>query len=107
MSTVAYIQDEQEFDTLLANEKVFVVDCTATWCGPCRVVAPLMDRLAADYPEQIKVLKLDLEDNRPLALRFNIKSIPAIMFFKDGKLVETLIGVKPYETFTEAVDKLL
>ncbi|NEO83372.1 MAG: thiol reductase thioredoxin [Spirulina sp. SIO3F2] len=103
----AFIQDETEFDALLASETILVVDCTATWCGPCKLVAPLMDKLGEQYDGRAKVFKLDLDTNRPLAKRFNIKSIPAVMFFKQGELTETLVGVKPYEDFCNVVEGLL
>lgn len=107
MGTAAFIQDETEFDSLLSSESLLVVDCTATWCGPCKLVAPLMDQLADDYSDRAKVCKLDLDNNKPVAKRFGIKSIPAVMVFKQGKLMETLIGVKPYEEFTTAVERQL
>ena len=107
MGTATFIEDEATFDSLLESETLLVVDCTATWCGPCKLVAPLMDQLANEYSDQVKVFKLDLDANRGVATRFKIKSIPAVMFFKQGELVETLIGVKPYETFTSVLDNLL
>lgn len=107
MGTATFIQDETEFDALLANESLLVVDCTATWCGPCKLVAPMMDQLAEEYNDLAKVLKLDLDANKPVASRFGIRSIPAVMIFKQGKLVETLVGVKPYEEFSNAVKRLL
>ncbi|MEM7771922.1 MAG: thioredoxin [Cyanobacteria bacterium P01_E01_bin.6] len=107
MGTAAFIQDETEFDSLLTNESMLVVDCTATWCGPCKLVAPLMDQLADAYGDRIKVFKLDVDANKPVAKRFSIRSIPAVLFFKQGELVETIIGAKPYEEFSSVVDKLL
>jgi thioredoxin 1 len=107
MGTATFIQDETEFDSLLKSESLLVVDCTATWCGPCKLVAPLIDRLADDYRDRAKVFKLDLDSNKPVAKRFGIKSIPAVMVFKQGKLIETLVGVKPYEEFTAAVERQL
>ena len=107
MGTVAFIKDETEFDSLLTNESLLVVDCTATWCGPCKLVSPLMDRLAEEYGDRAQVFKLDLDTNKPVAKRFEIKSIPAVMFFKNGELLETLIGVKPYEEFSSALERHL
>ncbi|MEM9165279.1 MAG: thioredoxin [Cyanobacteria bacterium P01_F01_bin.4] len=107
MGTATYIQDETEFDSLLQNEPMVVVDCTATWCGPCKLVAPLMDQLADEYGDRVKVFKLDLDANKSVAKRFGIKSIPAVMFFKGGDLQETLIGVKPYEEFSKALEQFL
>jgi len=105
--TAAFIQDEAEFDTLLASEPLLVVDCTATWCGPCKLVAPLIDQLAESYSDRAKVLKLDLDSNKAVAKRFGIRSIPAIMIFKQGELAETIVGAKPYEEFSSALDKHL
>ena len=107
MGTATFIQDETEFDSLLKSESLLVVDCTATWCGPCKLVAPLIDPLADDYRDRAKVFKLDLDSNKPVAKRFGIRSIPAVMVFKQGKLIETLVGVKPYEEFTAAVERQL
>jgi thioredoxin 1 len=107
MGTANFIQDETEFDSLLTAESLLVVDCTATWCGPCKLVAPLIDRLADEYGDRAKVLKLDLDNNKPVAKRFGIKSIPAVLFFKQGKLMETVLGVKTYEEFTAAVERHL
>lgn len=101
----AFIQDETEFDSLLAGESLLVVDCTATWCGPCKLVAPLIDRLADEYGDKAKIFKLDIDTNKPIAKRFGLRSIPALMFFKQGELLETLVGVKTYEEFSGAVEK--
>ena len=103
----AYIQDETEFNSLLETELVFVVDCTATWCGPCKLIAPLIDQLAKEYSNRAKVLKLDLDANQLIAKRFGIRSIPAVMLFKQGELVETIVGAKPYEEFSSALAKYL
>ncbi len=102
-----YIADEAAFDALVKAESVVVVDCTASWCGPCKLVAPLMDQLADEYDGKAKVAKLDLDENKAVAKRFGIRSIPAVMMFKNGELVDTLVGVKPYSTFSEAVTSYL
>ena len=107
MGTTAFIQDEAELDSLLETEAVVVVDCTATWCGPCKLVAPLIDQLAEEYGDRAKVLKLDIDANKPVAKRFGLKSIPAVLYFKQGELVETIVGVKPYEEFSNAVERFV
>jgi thioredoxin 1 len=107
MSTAIFIQDETEFDSLLAAESLLVVDCTATWCGPCKLVAPLIDKLADDFSDRAKIMKLDIDENKSIAKRFGLRSIPAVMFFKQGELVETLVGVKPYEEFKSTVENHL
>jgi thioredoxin 1 len=105
--TATFIQDEAELDALLAAEPLFVVDCTATWCGPCKLVAPLMDELAEDYADRAKVFKLDVDVNKPIAKRFEVKSIPAVMIFKQGELVEKVVGAKPYAEYTATLEKFL
>jgi len=108
MSTeiVPYVQ-ESEFDTLLSEEKIVVVDFTATWCGPCRLVSPLMEQLADAYKDCVKVIKVDVDNNKPLFRKFGLRSIPAVLIFKDGELAEKIIGVSSYEQFSSAVEKLL
>lgn len=107
MAETAYIQSEDEFDQLIANESLLVVDCTATWCGPCKLVAPLIDQLNEAYSDRAKILKLDLDDHKPLAKRFEIKSIPAVMYFKQGERVETLVGAKTYDEYSQELEKHL
>lgn len=103
----AYIQNEAEFDALLSAESLFVVDCTASWCGPCKLIAPLIDQLADNYGDRAKVYKLDLDTNKEVAKRYGIRSIPAVMFFKAGDVAETLVGAKKYEEYSDALDKYL
>lgn len=107
MGTVPFIKDETEFDSLLSGEPILVVDFTASWCGPCKVVAPLMEQLAEEYRDRAQVFKLDLDENKALAKRFAIKSIPAVMLFKQGEPMQTLVGAKPYSIFSAAVDELI
>ncbi|KKJ00819.1 thioredoxin [Prochlorothrix hollandica] len=102
-----FIENEAEFDTLLTTNTLMVVDCTATWCGPCKIVAPLMDKLCDEYRDRAQVYKLDLDTNKDLAKRYQVRSIPAVLFFKDGELMETAIGVKPYDDFKETLEKYL
>jgi thioredoxin 1 len=107
MATATFIQDEAEFNSLLASEPLIVVDCTATWCGPCKLISPLIDQLAEEYSGRAKIHKLDIDANKPIAKQFGLKSIPAVMFFKDGELTETLVGVQSYEMFTSTVERFL
>lgn len=100
-----YVPDEATLESLIASESVLVVDCTASWCGPCKLVAPLMDQLAEENSGKATVVKLDIDSNKSLAKRFGIKSIPAVLFFKDGEQVDTVIGAKPYSIFSETLGK--
>jgi thioredoxin 1 len=72
-----------------------VVDFWATWCGPCRVIAPILDQLATEYAGKVKVAKLDVDTNIKTAARFNVRSIPLLLFFKDGKVVDQIVGAVP------------
>ena len=102
MTTVTKVP-EAEFEALLKSENLLVVDFTATWCGPCRVVAPLMEQLSEEFSESIKVIKIDVDKDKPLAKKYEVKTIPAVLYFKNGELVKTIKGVSPYEEFANAV----
>lgn len=102
-----YIPDEATLDSLLTSTPLVVMDCTASWCGPCKLVAPLMDQLSDEFGDQATVIKLDIDNNKAVAKRFGIKSIPAVLFFKQGEHIDTVIGAKPYSEFQEALTKHL
>jgi adenylate kinase family enzyme len=109
------IDDEAELNALLIREPHLVVDCMASWCGSCKRVAPLIDRLAEAYSavgensaaNAVAVVKIDFDANRGITKRFGLKGIPAVMFFRQGELVETLTGVKAYSEYSAAVTRLL
>lgn len=101
------IQDEGELDALIAKKAPLVVDCMASWCGACRQVTPLIDQLATAYGDQAKVMKIDFDANQHITQRFGLKGMPAVMFFKDGHLQETLVGVKPYRDYNAAISRCL
>jgi thioredoxin 1 len=72
-----------------------VVDFWATWCGPCRMIAPILDQLATEYAGKVRIAKLDVDQNIRTATRFNVRSIPMLLFFKDGKVVDQIVGAVP------------
>ena len=80
-----------------------LVDFWAPWCGPCRMLGPIIEEVAEEI-EEVKVGKLNVDENPQTAQEFQIMSIPAIMLFKDGKVVETLIGLRPKEAYLEAIE---
>lgn len=104
--TASYIQDS-ELNELLSQSGLVVIDYTATWCGPCRVISPFIDQLAEEYADRAKVCKIDLDQNKENAKKFEIRSIPAVLFFKDGELLEKIVGKASYETFSEVLEKYL
>ncbi len=78
-----------------------LVDCWAPWCGPCRTVGPILDELAAKYAGGIRIAKLNVDENPLTASRYNVRSIPTMLLFKDGSLVNTLVGALPKETIEQ------
>ena len=102
-----FVQDEAELDALLEQETLLVVDCTASWCGSCKQVTPLIDRLAATYRDRANVMKIDFDSNQQITQRFGLKGMPSVLFFKNGKLQETLTGVKPYQAYSNALTRFL
>ena len=86
---------EQEIEK---HDGLAVVDFWATWCGPCRMIAPILDQLAGEYEGKVKVAKLDVDANIQTATRFNVRSIPMLLFFKGGKLVDQIVGAVPRPT---------
>jgi thioredoxin 1 len=83
---------EQEVEQ---HQGVAVVDFWATWCGPCRMIAPMLEQLSVEFAGQVKVCKLDVDANQRTSMRFNVRSIPTLLFFKDGKAVDQVIGAVP------------
>jgi thioredoxin 1 len=106
MIQAAFVQ-KTEFDQLLTSVEPVVVDFTATWCGPCKVISPFIDQLAETYEGRAKVVKLDVDENKDNAKKYGIRSIPAVLIFKGGEVVETLVGKATYETFSQALEKHL
>ena len=98
---------KENFAELKAGNLPLVVDFWATWCGPCRMVAPIIEELAAQYEGKIVVGKCDVEDNEDLAAEFGIRNIPTILFFKNGEVVDKLIGAQSKGKFEEKFEALL
>ena len=98
---------KENFAELKAGNLPLVVDFWATWCGPCRMVAPIIEELAAKYDGKIVVGKCDVEDNEDLAAEFGIRNIPTILFFKYGEVVDKLFGAQSKGKFEEKFEALL
>src|SRR5213080_3780242 len=90
-----------------AAQGLAVVDFWATWCGPCHMVAPILEQLAGEYQGKLKVAKVDVDANQQTAMRFNVRSIPSILFFKDGRHVDTLVGAYPKPVFVQKIQQHL
>ena len=95
------------FESLKNGQQPLVVDFWATWCGPCRLVSPIISELAKAYDGQITVGKCDVEENEDLALEFGIRNIPTILFFKGGQVVDKLVGAQSKAKLEEKFKTLL
>ena len=99
---------DDTFETLIINaETPALVDFWATWCGPCRIIAPHVESLAEDFAGKAVVAKLDVDSNRNTAIKFGIQSIPTLLFFKGGKVVDRVIGAVDKRVLKEKMDALV
>ncbi len=99
---------EENFDKeVLQSDVPVLVDFWATWCAPCRMIAPVIDALAEEYKGKLKVGKVNVDENSQLAIRYGIRAIPTLLLFKEGKVVEQMVGVQPKDTIKSIIDRHL
>lgn len=107
MGNVKEIGENLFQEEVLESQLPVLVDFWAPWCGPCRMVAPVMEELAEKYGNRLKVVKVNVDDNNELASRYGVMSIPTIKLFKSGSEVENFIGAQPKDAFSERLDRHL
>ena len=95
MGTSPAVTDASFEADVLKSTKPVVVDFWAEWCGPCRAVGPILDQIGEEYADKISVVKLNVDENPQMAMKYQITSIPAMMVFQNGEVVKTIIGAKP------------
>ncbi len=99
--------NNQNFDDTIKSNSVVLVDFWATWCGPCRMLAPTIEQLAQEYEGKAIIAKVDVDENVELAKQFGIMSIPTIYFFKDGQVAQKMIGLSQKSEIASVLDKLI
>ncbi|MDJ0655957.1 MAG: thioredoxin TrxA [Xanthomonadales bacterium] len=104
---IIHVSDDQFDDQVLGSDGPVLVDFWAEWCGPCKMIAPVLDQVADEYGDKIKVAKVDVDTNKQVAIKFNIRSIPTLMIFKNGQVEATKMGAMSKSQLTEFIDQAI
>ncbi len=101
------VTDASFDEVVLKSDKPVLVDFWATWCGPCRMLGPVIEELATEYEGRVVVGKVDVDNNQEFAAKYGVRNIPTVLVFKDGEVVGRQVGVAAKKTYTDALDSLL
>ncbi|WP_124979380.1 thioredoxin [Nonlabens xiamenensis] len=101
------ITDANFEETVLKSDKPVMVDFWAAWCGPCRMVGPIIDEVSEEYTDKAVVGKLDVDANQEFAAKYGVRNIPTVLVFQNGEVVGRQVGVAPKNAYTDALDALL
>lgn len=101
--------NKEQFEKELATDKLLFVDFSATWCGPCQMLAPIVEELAEDYKESDKIsfLSVDIDENMDLSSQYSVMSVPTLLFIKNGKVLETMIGARSKDVLSNKIEELV
>ena len=101
------VTDQDFAEQVLQSEQPVLVDFWAAWCGPCRAVGPVIESLAQDYDGRARIAKVDVDANQQVAMQFGIRSIPTVVLFDKGQIVDTLVGVRPKSDYEASLAKVI
>ena len=107
MSGIIELTDSNFEEEVLKSDKPCLVDFWAEWCGPCRMVGPIVEEIAKEYADKLKVGKLNVDQNGQTAAKYGIMSIPSLLIFDQGKVVDQIVGAAPKKQFVERIDKVV
>ena len=99
--------NQNNFEEVLASGKPVVIDFWAEWCGPCRMIAPIVDELATEYGDKVVIGKCDVEENDEITVKYGVRNIPTIIFLKNGELVDKQVGACSKDALKAKIEKLL
>lgn len=107
MSSMTKVGDDRFDEMVVKSDRLTLVDFGATWCGPCKKLHPIMVELGQDYGDKIKVYEVDVEESPQTAIKYGITGVPQLLFFQDGKVRETVVGLLPKSKIEEKIDRYL
>jgi thioredoxin 1 len=101
------LTDDNFENEVIKSDKPVLIDFWAVWCGPCKIIAPVVEELASEYDGKIKVGKLDVDENQQSSIKYGVRSIPTLLIFKDGKVKDTIIGAVPKSQIVQKLNSAL
>ena len=107
MANLTSVTSENWEQEVTNSDKPVLVDFWAEWCGPCRMVGPVVEQIAQSYSDKIKVVKLNVDENQEIAMKYGIQSIPSLLIFKNGKEIKRTIGAAPKDTYVKFINEVI